>query len=228
MKPVVIISGGSDGLGKEIAKELVKDNTVIILARTEEKLKETAAELHCEYYVCDVANNESVIKTVHAVKEKYSRVDCLINNAALFIQGGLDENDAQQIQQVININITGTILLTKAVVPIMKSQKDGVILNIISQAGFYGKAERSIYTATKFALTGFTKSILPELAKYGIRVTGVYPGKLNTQMFAKMGINKEMNDALHPSEVAKTVKFILSLDKTTQFPEIGIKHIKNL
>ena len=108
----------------------------------------------------------------------------------------------------------------------LKKQNSGFIINIILQAGLYGKAERSVYSASKFAITGFTKSIQPELAKYNIAVTGIYPGKLNTRLFEKAGVTKTMTDALHPNEIAKVIEFLLSFPNSVVFPEIGIKHIK--
>jgi len=117
--------------------------------------------------------------------------------------------------------------MTKAVVPAMKQQKSGLIININSQGGLYAKAERSVYTASKWAVTGFTKAMQPELAPFGIAVTGIYPGMLKTDMFNKMGIDKDMSKGLDTKEVAKTVEFLLSFDTPTTFPEIGIKHIAN-
>ncbi|MDO8627876.1 MAG: SDR family oxidoreductase, partial [Candidatus Diapherotrites archaeon] len=127
----------------------------------------------------------------------------------------------------VEINLLGQIYLTREIVPVMKKQKSGTIVNIISQAGIYGRASKTIYNATKFAMTGFTKSWEMELKEFGIRVIGVYPGKMSTEMFAKLGINKKMDDAVSTNSVAKTIKFILSLPEDTTIPEIGIKHVKN-
>lgn len=105
------------------------------------------------------------------------------------------------------MNNLGVVLASKAVIPQMKKQKSGLIVNINSQGGFYAKAERAVYSAAKWGMTGFTKSLQSELAKYGIAVTGIYPGKMNTKMFEKMGIQKDMADALDTKEVAKVIIF---------------------
>ncbi len=227
MKKVMVVSGGSDGLGKEIAKSFSVSHEVIILSSNEQKLQSVAQELKCDYRVCDVSNYEDIRRAVASIKEKYQRIDCLINNAGLWIEGALEENDATRIQEVINVNTTGVILLTKEVVPLMKEQKTGLIINVISQAGIYAKAERSVYTASKWAITGFTKSIQPELAKFGLKVTGLYPGKIETKIFEKMGIKKSMEDALKTSEVIPIIEFLLSAGQNVVFPEIDIKNIKN-
>lgn len=218
----ILITGGSDGLGRAIAARLSPNNRVIILSPHEEKLKQVAEELNCEYKVCDVRGYAQVEKVVKEI----GTIDCLVNNAGLWIEGTLESNDPQLIHEALKVNTFGVINMTKAVIPAMKRQKSGRIINVISQAGWYAKAERSIYTASKWAITGFTKSIQAELAPLGIGVTGLYPGKLKTNMFSKMGINKNMDGALETDEVAKTVEFILSLDNSTLLPEVGVKHLE--
>lgn len=219
----IIITGGSGGLGKAIAARLASNNKVIILSPNEDKLKAAAEELGCEYKVCDVRDYAEVEK----VTQEIGAVDCLINNAGLWVQGELDQNDPVRIHEVIEVNLLGVINMTKAVIPGMKQQKSGLIININSQAGLYAKAERTVYNATKWGVTGFTKSIQLELAPYGIGVTGLYPGMMKTDMFSKMGIDKDMSKGLDTEDVAKTIEFILSFDKPTLFPEIGIKHLEN-
>ena len=107
----------------------------------------------------------------------------------------------------------------------MEKQGKGEILVVISQAGLYGKAERSVYNATKFGLTGLVKSLSMELAGKGIKVIGLYPGMMKTSMFEKVGIQKDMEKAIDPEVVAKSVDFILSLPDTVVVPEMGIRHI---
>lgn len=227
MKKVIVISGGSDGLGKEVAKYLTTQNNVVILSDNNDKLIACANEIGCDYQVCDVSSTNSINSAIEKIKDKYHKIDCLINNAGLWIEGTLDQNDESKIREVIEVNTTGYILLTKSVLQLMKEQKDGFIINVISQAGLYAKAERSVYTASKWAITGFTKSIQQEAAKDGIRVTGLYPGKMNTKMFEKSGNKKTMDDALEISDVAKVIDFILTFNNNVVFPEIGIKNIKN-
>lgn len=219
----ILVTGGSDGLGKAIAARLAPNNKVIILSPNKEKLQAVAEDLGCEHNVCDVRDYAQVEKVVNEI----GAIDCLVNNAGLWIQGPLAENDPQRIHEVIEVNTLGVINMTKAVIPTMKQQKSGLIININSQGGFYAKAERSVYTATKWAITGFTKAMQPELAPYGIAVTGIYPGMMKTDMFSKMDIEKDMSKGLEPDEVAKTIEFLLTFEKPTIFPEIGIKHIDN-
>lgn len=210
-------------MGKAIAARLAPHHHVVIMSPSEEKLKATATELNCAYEVGDVRDYAAMEHIV----QKLGNVDCVINNAGLWVQGLLDENDPVRIHDVVDVNVVGVINLTKAVIPAMKQQKSGLIINIISQGGLYAKAERAVYTASKWAITGFTKSIQLELAPFGISVTGLYPGKLRTNMFSNMGIAKDMSDALEPDEVAKVIEFALTLNAPSILTEVGIKHIDN-
>jgi len=225
MKKVVLISGGSDGLGKTIAEYLAKEYQVVVLSPTEEKLKKVSDEIGADYVVADVSDYKSLENAVNKIVAKYNRIDCLVNNAGLWIQGELDDNNPSEIKRLLEVNNLGVVLLSKAIIPQMKKQKHGLIININSQGGFYAKPERSVYSAAKWGVTGFTKSLQLELAKYGISVTGIYPGKMNTKMFEKIGIQKGMNDALDPKEVARVVKFLLETDSRVNFPEVGIKNL---
>jgi len=224
---VVLITGGSEGLGYETAKILAPGNSVIIIAENKSKLQKVAKELGCDFHICDVVDSKKVKETIKKVIDKYGRIDCLINNAGVWCEGELEKNTEAQISKTLEVNVLGLILFTKELIPQMKKQREGLIINISSQAGLYAKAERSVYTASKFAVTGFTESLQLELKKHGIRVTGVYPGKLRTQLFEKVGINKDLSDALEPVEVAKAIEFIVSLPATTVITELDIKSIEN-
>lgn len=224
MNKVIVITGGSDGIGKAIAKRLSKENKVVIIAHNEEKTKKAAEEIGCDCEVADVTSWEQLDKAVKAVVEKQGRIDVFINNAGLWIQGPIETNDPKDIEKTVAVNVTGVMLGVALAVPIMKQQKSGFIINVSSQAGLYAKPERSVYNATKWAVTGFTKSLQGELAPHGIKVTGLYPGYIDTQMFEKVGITKDPNKAISPDDVAKAVEFMINADDNIVFPEIGIQN----
>lgn len=227
MKKVIVITGASDGLGKTLTESLSKENNVIALATTEEKLQKVAEDNNCNYKVCDVSDYHQVEKCTNEIIEEFGKIDILINNAGLWIQEELEENDADRINAVIDVNLLGMIYMTKAVIPIMKSRQDGIIININSQAGINHKAERVVYNASKWGGVGFTKSLQDEVAKYGIRVTNILPGMLKTDMFNKMNIKKNMENGLDTKEVARLVEFIIDTPKDVMIPEVGIKNINN-
>jgi short-subunit dehydrogenase len=219
----ILITGGSDGLGKAIAMQLARSHEVVILSSDETKLRVVAKQLGCGYQVCDVRDYQQLERTV----KQLGRVDCLINSAGLWLEGPLDETDPKRIEEVLMVNTLGTINATKAVVPTMKEQKNGLIINVISQAGLNARAGWPIYIASKWAITGFTKSMRLELEPFGIAVTGFYPGTMNTEMFARSGAPKDVSQDLNTQDAAKTIEFVLSLRGAAYFPEIGMMKLKN-
>ena len=132
--------------------------------------------------------------SVKAIIEKVGKIDVLINCAGLWIQEELDTNDIDRIEAVVNVNLLGVMNYSKAVIPEMKKNGDGLIIN--SQAGINHKAERVVYNATKWGVTSFTKSLQDELAKYSIRVIDVMPGMMKTDMFKKLNIEKNMTNGV--------------------------------
>lgn len=227
MKKIIVITGGSDGLGKSLAEYLSRENNVIIMATNEERLQKVAMDNDCKYKVCDVSNYELVEKSVNEIINDFGKIDVLINNAGLWIQEELDTNDNKRINDVVDVNLLGVINCSKSVIPVMKKQKDGLIININSQAGINHKAERVVYNATKWGVTGFSKSLADEVAKYGIRVTNLMPGMMKTDMFNKMNIQKNMANGIDTKEVVRLIQFIIDTSSNVMIPEVGIKNIKN-
>lgn len=223
----IVITGGSDGLGKTLTESLSKENNVIILATNEDRLKKVANTNNCMYKLCDVRDYKKVEIIINEIIKDYNKIDVLINNAGLWIQDELDFNDSNRIQDVISVNLLGTINVSKAVLSSMKQNRDGLIININSQAGINHKAERTVYNASKWGVTGFTKSLQDEVAKYGIRVTNVMPGMMKTNMFNKMYISKNMDNGLDTKEVARLIHFIIDTPSDVMIPEVGIKNINN-
>jgi len=224
MPKVILISGGSDGLGKAIAKKLTPGNQVIILAHNKTKLEATAKEINCDFVEAELTDYDSLKSAIDQVIQKYHQIDVLVNNAGVWIEGELDENDPQKIKEVIDINTTGTIFLTKAVLPVMKQQGSGQIINIVSQDGLCAKKSRSVYHASKWAITGFTKCLQEDMEDTNIKVTAVYPGLMKTSLFQKNAVQRDLTDALEPSEVADAVEFVINLTSSTYIPEISIKN----
>jgi len=106
----------------------------------------------------------------------------------------------------------------------MKAQKEGLIVNVISTAGLTARATRSIYNASKWAITGFTKAVQEEAADYNVRVTGFYPGTIRTNLFAKAGLPLN-SKALTTEQAVKAIEFVLSCDDEMLIPEIGARHV---
>ena len=223
MSKTIVITGGSDGLGKALAEKLTSENNVIILARTEAALHKIALEIGCAYYVCDVRNAKQVANTFSKITEEHGKIDVLINNAGVIVNGELDEISDETIENVITTNTLGTIYAAKQAFARMKQQKEGLILNVVSTAGLTAKATRGIYNASKWAITGFTKALQEEAAEYNVRVTGFYPGTIKTDLFAKAGLPLN-GKALTTEQAVKAIEFVLTCDDDMLIPEIGARH----
>lgn len=226
----VLITGGSDGLGKITARKLIEtDFKVTILSRNTKKTEAAAKEIGCGFVVADVTDYKAVESAVQQAIKSNGPVDILINNAGIWIQDALEANDPAYIEQVIKVNSLGPIYCTRAVVSSMKDRKSGRIINISSQGGLYGKAERSVYTASKFALTGFTKAMQAELKPFNIAVDGFYPGAMNAPMdlsiFAKSGNVRDMSNGVDQAVVAEAIVFVCKLPDGIRITELGIESL---
>jgi NADP-dependent 3-hydroxy acid dehydrogenase YdfG len=216
----ILITGGSDGLGKVMAQKL-KDigYKITILSKDETKTAKVAKEIGCDYVVADVSDYEAVKEAF----EKTGQVDILINNAGVWIQGVFDENDPELIKRTLEVNTLGTMYVSHVVIPSMKKRKQGRIINVISQAGFNTKEERVPYNASKWAITGFTKSLQNELKPFGISVVGFYPGALNNEaLFVKSGNPRPMDKAMDLGMTAEAIAYICGLPDDVNVPELGI------
>lgn len=212
-KKVIVITGGNSGLGKATAKILAKKNQVVILGKNEKEVLKTSKELKCEGIICDITDAEQVKNSFTQIFKKYKKVDCLINCAGVWIKGPIEQNNPVEIKNAILVNTLGTILTVNAIIPQLKKQKCGRIINISSRAGLNPRSERSVYNASKWAVTGFTKCLQLELSSFGISVVGFYPGFIHTDLFEKVGDHKEnFNMAMPVEKPAKALAYLVDVD----------------
>ena len=216
----IVITGGSQGIGKALAESLSTNNKVIVLSN-----ENKTEELNYDYFNCDVRDYNKIEEVIKLIENKYGYIDVLVNNAGLWIQDDLDTNDSEKIKDVIEVNLLGTIYMTKAVIPNMKLNKKGLILNINSQNGFNFKEGRSVYNSSKWGVTGFTKCMQDELSKHGIKVTDVCPGMVSTNLFSNASVVRDETYALEVEEVVRLINFVIDSSDNVHIPEIGIKHI---
>ncbi|MEA4910801.1 Cyclopentanol dehydrogenase [bioreactor metagenome] len=223
---IILISGGTDGLGLATAKKLSKDHTVIILSPSKDKCENAVKyEGVNDYVLADITKENQIEKAVKDVIKRYGRIDILINNAGIWIEGPLEKNDSNQIKKVLEVNSLGTILLTQKVLPHMKKAGSGRIINIVSQAGLIPKADRSVYRASKYAVRGFTESLIPEVAPDNISICGFYPDKMNTNFFKKGGEKVDTKDFIDVSEAVKCLEFLVNTSPDLNIPIFGLKKL---
>ena len=212
-KKVIVITGGNSGLGKATAEILAGENNVVILGKNVTEVERISKELKCDGIICDITDEKQVQKSFSQIIEKYKKVDCLINCAGVWIKGPIEQNSPKEIRNTILVNTMGTMLTINALVPQFKKQKYGRIINVISQAGLNAKAERSVYNASKWAVTGFTKCIQLELAPFNISVVGFYPGFIHTGLFGKAeDARTDFSTAMPVEKPAKALVYLVNVD----------------
>jgi NAD(P)-dependent dehydrogenase (short-subunit alcohol dehydrogenase family) len=181
MNKVVLITGASSGIGKSIAEFLhYKGFIVYGTSRTPNKITNSVFPL----LELDVRNTESIQNAVKKIIELSGTIDIVINNAGVGITGPIEEIPSQEIKNNFETNFFGPIEVMKAVLPQMRAQKSGLIINITSIAGYMGLPYRGIYSASKGALELITESLNMEVKPFGINITNVAPGDYATNIAA--------------------------------------------
>ncbi len=179
MNKVVLITGGSSGIGKSIGEFLFhKGFTVYGTSRNPDKVINSIFPL----IELDVRNSSSIEKAVAKIIAITGKIDVVINNAGVGITGPLEEIPTEEIKNNFETNFFGPIEVMKAVLPQMRKQNSGLIINITSIAGYMGLPYRSIYSASKGALEIITESLRMEVAPFGIQITNVAPGDFATNI----------------------------------------------
>ncbi|MCI8574866.1 MAG: SDR family oxidoreductase [Bacilli bacterium] len=185
---VAVITGGTRGIGFEIGRLFLENKAkVILFGSKEESVKSALEELktigfEAEGYYPNLMDFEVVSKTVNEIIEKYERIDILVNNAGISAKKKIEETSEEEFSQIMDLNVKAIFNMCKAVVPYMKKEKSGVILNTSSMVSIYGQPSGVGYPTSKFAVNGLTKSLARELAPFGIRVNAVAPGITKTDM----------------------------------------------
>lgn len=181
---VAFVTGASSGIGKSIAEELVKEGFRVYgssrntLFPQRNPQKKNGGFL--EMIPLDVCDDESVRKAVDYIKEKEGRIDVLINNAGIGIAGAVEDTAISEARQQFETNFFGVIRMCRQVLPVMREQKKGFIINIGSVAGIFSIPFQSMYSSSKFALEAFTEALRIEVKPFGIHVSLVEPGDTRT------------------------------------------------
>lgn len=230
MAKTAIVTGASQGIGACIAKRLAKDGFNIAInyyPNDDSKLKaEQVAEecrafgVEAEIFPCDVSKHDDCEAMVKAIKERFSTIDVLVNNAGITKDGLLVRMSEDAYDAVIAVNQKSVFNMTKFVGAIMMKQKSGKIVNVSSVAGLYGNAGQFNYSASKAAIVGMTMTAAKELGSRGINVNAVAPGLIKTPMTDALSDEQKktifnqiaMKRFGEVEEIAGTVSFLVSDD----------------
>jgi NAD(P)-dependent dehydrogenase (short-subunit alcohol dehydrogenase family) len=201
---VAVVTGSSSGIGFEIALMLARNDfqtyaTMRNLAKSE-NIKSIASKENLPIHIeqLDVTDNKSVTNAIQAIVSKADRIDVLVNNAGYALTGAFEDLAIEEIKTQYETNLFGLIRTTQAVLPIMRKQKSGTIVNISSGAGRFGYPGGSAYVSTKFAVEGLSESMTYELEPFGIKVILIEPGVIKTNIANGMVIAKKTQNPNSP------------------------------
>jgi cyclopentanol dehydrogenase len=235
-KKVVIVTGAARGIGAATVREFTRHNYAVYAIDTLKEGKKIADEINakggdCTFIQCDVSDEKQVARAVQTAVKKHGRIDALVNNAGVVLVKPFDEITWDEYQRTVNINLGGIFLMCKYVLPIMKKQKSGAIVNMGSVSGHVGQMDHVMYGATKGAIIAMTRALAWEVAPYNIRVNSISPGSVDTPMlrgdiqlesdrtglpFETVKKEREAEQAFKrwadPSEIAKPIYFLASND----------------
>ena len=223
----IVITGAGSGLGASLAKKYAAEGHFItLIGRNEAKLKQVAESFPDQQYaLCplDVSSYEAVEEAFNTINQKDRPVDMLINNAGVGYFELAEHLTSQQVNEMIDINLKGTIFCTQEVLPSMKARNSGFIVNIISTAGLTGKVTESVYCASKFGVKGFTESLLKELVETNVHVTAVYMGGMATPFWEGIIPEENLGKFMQPDDVADIIMANLKERKNINVPQIVIE-----
>ncbi|MBO0720542.1 MAG: SDR family oxidoreductase [Blastocatellia bacterium] len=228
-----IIAGASSGIGRAAALALAEQGARLCLLARSENLLDEVKEEACRRgagealrFVCDVREEADVEDSVKAALEKFGRVDILINSAGLSLNGEVEDYKLSDWRTVIDTNLTGTFLTCRAVLPVMKRNGGGQIINISSGAGRNGIKQMAAYCASKFGVIGFTESLALEVRNHNIRVSVLLPGSVATDFSRVARRGKAAEDAgysMTAEEVASVIVAMLSQPAQAWMSEVVLR-----
>ena len=225
MSRVIVVTGASSGVGKDITESFkAKGWTTVALGRRPEV---SFSQPDVDYYSVDVSDWRNVDEVVKRIISKHSKIDLLVNNAAVFKMKSLSDLDISEVDAMIDTNLKGSIYVTKACLGALTKAR-GRIVNVSSVAGIHGIKNQSAYCASKHGLNGFAEALNQELLELGVSITTICPGGINTPLWDPKNNpypGGDVNQLIPPNEITKIVEHISELPKNivlknvTLFPD---------
>ncbi len=237
---VTVITGASSGIGRATALALAgRGARLSLLARSDNDLAEVTREAldrgaaDVRYFICDLRDETAVDRAIESTLDHFGRIDVLLNSAGLSLNGAVEGYSLDDWRTVIDTNLTGTFLTCRAVLPAMKRQGVGQIINISSGAGRNGVKDMSAYSASKFGVIGFTESLALEVRNHNIRVSVLLPGSVATD-FSRVakregatcrsgGGSEDIGYSMMAEEVASVI--VMMIDQALQAPQAWMSEV---
>ncbi|ACJ34689.1 Short-chain alcohol dehydrogenase [Anoxybacillus flavithermus WK1] len=218
---VAIVTGASRGIGLAIAHKLAEQGMQLVLIGSSSDIHRVGDQLKdVKTFQVDVSNEQQMNEVVEATIAAFGRIDLLVNNAGIGVFKSVEETTVEEWKRLFEVNVQGVFIGTKAVLPQMKKQRSGTIITVSSDVGRYTIANGSAYTATKYAVQGFSGSVAQEVRPYGIRVGTINPGMVDTYFANSTQGLPEKAEWLKAEDVAEAVVYMASAPKHMLVDEI--------
>ena len=221
MQRAALVTGGSSGIGLAIARALKEERFGLTLAsRRAEKVEAAATELGALAVAADVSKAEECERLVAEHRERYGRLDMLVNSAGIGVAGGVDSLPAKHLDLQLGVNLRGLFLVTQAAIPLLRESR-GWIVNLASIAGTVPTPGLAAYGATKAAVISLTRSLNEELDGDGVRAVAICPAFVDTPMAQWSGIPAD--EMIRPEDCAEVVRMLLRLSAHARIPQVVIE-----
>jgi NAD(P)-dependent dehydrogenase (short-subunit alcohol dehydrogenase family) len=230
MDRAALITGGSSGIGLAIARMLGGEgHRLTISARRPDKLEATAEELRgegldVEAVPANMADEQEIAKVVAAHRERWGRLDVLVNNAGIGIGGAVADAETKKLDLQLDVNLRAVYLLARETIPMLKEaggeHGKALMVNTASIAGKHGQGWLAAYSATKFGVVGLSQALHKELSSDGVQVTALCPGWVATAMTDWIEEQVPKDEMIQPEDIAEAVRFLLRTSRHCVVPEI--------
>jgi NAD(P)-dependent dehydrogenase (short-subunit alcohol dehydrogenase family) len=221
MAGAALVTGGSSGIGLAIARALQEEGfDLTLVSRRPEKVEAAAAELGALAVAANVADEEECARVVAEHRDRYGRLDVLVNSAGVGVGGRVEDLPAKHLDLQLGVNLRGLFLVTQAAIPLLRESR-GWIVNLASIAGTVPTPGLATYGATKAAVIALTRSLNAELDGDGVRAIALCPGFVDTPMAQWSGI--EPDEMIRPEDCAEVVRMCLRLSPNVRIPQVVLE-----
>ena len=231
--PTALVTGATSGIGLSVARGLPDRGYFVLMtgrngeALDKEKSRARSQGRSIETLACDLSRQKDVETLIEVTRAAFQdKVDILVNNAGIATFASIEETSPEEFDHIISVNLRAPYLLSRAILPLMKSQKDGLIVNISSVAGLDAWSGSSLYSMTKFALRGLTGSLLAEGAPFGVKAVAICPGYVATPLVAGAPVSHE--EMIQPEDILKTILYLTDLSPAAVTGDIVMKRLGGL
>ncbi|MDA8150541.1 MAG: SDR family NAD(P)-dependent oxidoreductase [Nitrospiraceae bacterium] len=231
--PTALVTGATSGIGLSVARGLLDRGYFVLMtgrngeALDKEKSRARSQGRSIETLACDLSRQKDVETLIEVTRAAFQdKVDILVNNAGIATFASIEETSPEEFDHIISVNLRAPYLLSRAILPLMKSQKDGLIVNISSVAGIDAWSGSSLYSMTKFALRGLTGSLLAEGAPFGVKAVAICPGYVATPLVAGAPVSHE--EMIQPEDILKTILYLTDLSPAAVTGDIVMKRLGGL